>query len=110
LPRLLHRWNLTPRQAIALQTKLAPRVERSGSAEHARWIAGLDAAFSPEGAFCVGVVVLWDAELQEVCEQQIAWRPARFPYVPGLLTFREAHALLAALRKMRSSPDVLMCD
>jgi deoxyribonuclease V len=47
---------------------------------------------------------------QRVVEQHIASRLVRFPYVPGLLSFREAPALLAALRRLHREPDVLLCD
>ena len=75
-----------------------------------RLIAGLDAAFSIDGAFCLGAVVLWDTVEQRVVEEHVARRRLRFPYVPGLLSFREAPALLAALRRLRTRPDLLMCD
>jgi len=54
--------------------------------------------------------VLWDLREQRVVEERVVVRPLRFPYVPGLLSFREAPALLAALRRLRSEPDVLVCD
>jgi deoxyribonuclease V len=75
-----------------------------------RLVAGLDAAFTRDGKRCIGGVVLWDVESREVVEEHVATRPLRFPYVPGLLSFREAPALLAALRKLRRTPDALMCD
>jgi deoxyribonuclease V len=73
-------------------------------------VAGLDAAFITERKQCVAGVVLWDAAEQRVVEQHTALCPLTFPYVPGLLSFREAPALLAALRKLEQPPDVLMCD
>ncbi len=47
---------------------------------------------------------------RQVVEQRLARKPLRFPYIPGLLSFREAPALLAVLRKLRRDPDVLMLD
>jgi deoxyribonuclease V len=75
-----------------------------------RFIAGLDAAFSRDGLECLGAVVLWDMSDRRVVEQHVGRRLLRFPYVPGLLSFREAPALLAALRRLRTTPDLLMCD
>jgi len=89
---------------------LASKVIACGHTDAVRWVAGLDAAFSPDGRFCVGAVVLWDRRSGEAVEQQIAWRPLTFPYIPGLLSFREAPALLAALDKLQRQPDLLMCD
>lgn len=109
-PPLLHRWNLTPGQAIAVQRRLAGRIVLRSPGGHLRRIAGLDAAFADGGRTCVAAVVLWDADEQVVLEQHLARRPVRFPYVPGLLSFREAPALLAALRRLSQPPDALMCD
>jgi len=67
-------------------------------------------AFTRHGKRCIAGVVLWDMDAAEVLEQVSATKPLSFPYVPGLLSFREAPALLAALRKLGREPDVLMCD
>jgi deoxyribonuclease V len=75
-----------------------------------RLAAGIDAAFSRDGRFCVAGVVVWDLEAREVVETRVARRRLSFPYVPGLLSFREAPAVLAALRKLSADPDVLVCD
>jgi len=67
-------------------------------------------AFAPDGRRCIAGVVLWDRQTQVVVEERLAVRDARFPYVPGLLSFREAPAVLAALRKLQQRPDVLILD
>lgn len=108
VPRLPHRWRLSPARAIAVQTRLAGLVVKDWDGRVVRWIAGLDAAFSL--SHCIGAVVLWDLSKGVVEEQHIAACPLTFPYIPGLLSFREAPALLRALRKLRRTPDVLMCD
>jgi deoxyribonuclease V len=110
LPRLLHRWNLSPRAAIAVQRQMAGRVIAQVTQPGFRWVAGVDAAFGLGGTVCVAGVVLWDLETGDMVESQVATRPVRFPYVPGLLTFREAPAVLAALRRLSRAPDVLLCD
>lgn len=73
-------------------------------------MAGLDCAFSRDGEQCIAGAVVWDVAAREVVEERVARRPLRFPYVPGLLSFREAPALLAVLRKLRSEPDALLFD
>ena len=108
IPRAPHRWTLTSRQAIAVQCRLASAVIIAEPENPFRFVAGMDCAFT--AGECLAAVVLWDAQRCEVVEQHTAGRPLRFPYVPGLLSFREAPALLAALRKLRRTPDVLMCD
>ena len=110
IPAAPHPWELTPREAVALQRTLALRVECLPWKTKPRWIAGLDAALTPDGRDCLAAVVLWDLQERQVVEQHTARRRLRFPYIPGLLSFREAPALLAALRRLRRTPDVLMCD
>ena len=110
LPRLLHAWRVTPSAAIIIQRELASKVEVRKLERPVRLVAGLDASFSPDDKWCVASVVLWDVRDQVVVEQHVASRRLLFPYIPGLLSFREAPALLAATRKLRTRPDVLMCD
>lgn len=110
LPRALHSWRLSPRQAVAVQRRLASRVVVAPPDRALRRVAGLDAAFSADGRHCLAVAVVWDRIERRVTEVASASRPVRFPYVPGLLSFREAPALLAALRKLRQPVDVLLCD
>lgn len=108
--RAPHRWSLTPRQAVALQRRLATMVRPTFPGDGWRLVAGLDAAFSADEQRCVAGVVLWDQRQRAVVERYVATCRLRFPYVPGLLSFREAPAVLAALRKLRVRPDVVMCD
>ena len=110
LPPAPHSWKLSPRQAIAVQKEMARLVSQSPPGGEINLIAGLDAAFSPDGRHCLSAVVLWDMRLRQVVEQHTARRPLTFPYIPGLLSFREIPALLAALRKLKQRPDALMCD
>jgi len=67
-------------------------------------------AFSPDGNRCVAGVVIYDLQTKTVIEQAVAWREVRFPYVPGLLSFREIPAVLAAVRKLKTAPDVFIFD
>lgn len=110
IPPVPHSWSLKPRAAIALQRRLARSVRVLKPPGELRFIAGLDAAFSADGKQCLAAVVLWDRIEHRVVEQHTAARKLIFPYVPGLLSFREAPALLAAMRKLRRTPDALMCD
>ncbi len=110
IPRALHSWSVTPAQAVSIQRELAKRVIRRGAVRKVRLVAGADLAFSPDLKECIAGVVVWDVRLREVVEQRVARRPTAFPYVPGLLSFREAPALLSALRLLRCKPDVFMFD
>lgn len=110
IPPAPHRWRLTAREAVAVQRRLSDRVSTTAPPKPPRLIAGLDAAFSQDGSRCIAGVVLWDVGARALVETHVACKPVTFPYVPGLLSFREAPALLAVLRKLRRTPDALMCD
>ncbi len=108
IPRPPHNWRVSPRRALAIQIRLAPLLRQDGPVGPLRYLAGVDAAFTDQS--CLAGVVLWDREDGRVLESHTASLPLRFPYIPGLLTFREAPAIIAALRKLRRRPDVLLCD
>ena len=110
IPPPLHRWSLTPRQAIRLQKRLAARVRIESLGRPIRIVAGADVAFGPDGQRCLAGVVVWDLKTGAVLEEKLAWREVRFPYVPGLLSFREAPAVLAAVRKLETTPELFIFD
>ena len=109
-PKLRTRWNLTPREARRVQENLRERVVEEGRLGKLRLVAGADVAFDPatDVAFA-GVIVYRFPEMQEV-ERRCARRKLRFPYVPGLLSFREGPILLAALARLNAEPDLLLID
>jgi deoxyribonuclease V len=75
-----------------------------------RYVAGVDMGFEEEGAVSrAAVVVLSFPDLQLV-EQAIARRPTTFPYIPGFLSFREVPAVMDALEKVSTTPDLILCD
>ncbi len=108
IPRVPHRWKVTPARAVEIQRRLASRVRIESPQGALRFVAGVDSAFTDDE--CVAGVVLWDASDARVVESHTARRPLTFPYVPGLLSFREAPAILAALRKLGRRPDALLVD
>lgn len=110
LPRVPHPWRLSPARAVAVQRRLAARVRVEPPPGPWRLVAGLDAAFSDDEQFCLAAAVVWDRREGRVVAVATARRPVHFPYVPGLLSFREAPALLAALRRLECAPEVLLCD
>lgn len=105
----MHEWNVTPTEAVALQKELARRVNRSNGLplDAIKTIAGVDASYKDQG-FAV-IVVMTFPELDEI-ERVTAARESVFPYVPGLLSFREAPIVLDAFARLRIRPDLLMCD
>ena len=110
MKRIHHSWNLTPSAAIALQHRLRSKVIRLGRPRQVRHVAGTDVGFERGGGIsCAAVAVLSFPEL-ELVDHAVARLPTRFPYVPGLLSFREIPVLLAALDKLRITPDLILCD
>lgn len=95
---------------MSVQARLARAIREVSLPREPRLICGLDAAFSPDGQHCIAGAVVWNAETGAIVEQHVAWRRSRFPYIPGLLSFREAPALIAVLRRLSTIPDVLVCD
>lgn len=106
----MHSWNLSPIEAIALQQELRARLILSDQLGKVRRVAGVDVGFEAGGTLTrAAVAVLRYPEL-EVLETAIARRPTEFPYIPGLLSFRELPAVLDALEQLREPPDLLLCD
>ncbi|MEM9384772.1 MAG: deoxyribonuclease V [Pseudomonadota bacterium] len=105
-----HRWDLTPREAIALQGELRERLVLSASRKTPRFVAGTDVGFPDKGRVTRGALVVLSFPNLELVDEAVVEIPTRFPYVPGLLSFREAPVLLAAVGALRTTPDVLLCD
>lgn len=104
-------WDLSPSAARALQRELAGRVRLAGEAAGARLIAGVDISTGPRGSNAgrAAVVLLEWPSLAPV-EQSVYRAPVRFPYVPGLLSFRELPLVLPAFERLRQRPDLVVVD
>lgn len=109
-PKLHTRWDLTPREAMELQARLRDQVEEEDRFGEIRTIAGADLAFNPVTRMAVaGVIVHRLPQLEEI-ERRFAWRRLEFPYIPGLLSFREIPVLQAAFALLKTEPDLIMID
>ena len=104
----LHRWDVSPNEAIRLQETLRGRVVVEDCLGDLRTVAGVDVAVTGDVARAA-VVVLRYPEL-DLLEVACAARPVVFPYIPGLLAFREAPAILAACADLRVEPDLFLFD
>ena len=105
-----HGWNLSPREAIQLQKQLANQVITKDELNQINFVAGVDVGFENNNQITrAAVAVLSYPELQLI-EHRIARRPTEFPYIPGLLSFREIPAVLDALNQLTQLPDLLLCD
>jgi deoxyribonuclease V len=103
-----HPWDISPQAAFALQNKLAARVERQprlGPVGHA---AGVDVSI--QGGVARAAVVVLNFQTLNPVDYAIASRPVTFPYIPGLLAFREGPVVLDALERIHIPPDLLIFD
>lgn len=98
------------RAARQIQETLRGRVIPEGSPEKVRLVAGLDAHYRKNSRLVWGAAALLDWPDLQLVESALACRPLDFPYVPGLLSFREAPALLAVLGCLSRRPDLLFVD
>jgi deoxyribonuclease V len=106
----LHSWDLTPREAVALQERLRGRVVREDRIGEVRAVAGVDVGYEDQGRTARAAVAVLRLPGLELAEHALARVPVRFPYVPGLLSFREAPAVLAAFARLRAVPDLILYD
>lgn len=113
--RELHRWDLTPAEAIALQSELASQIVREGDPDDVRLVAAADIAFVERtrgwraGTARAAAVLMTYPELT-VVEHHVVETPVGFPYVPGLLSFREVPALALVFERLAATPDLLLVD
>jgi deoxyribonuclease V len=105
-----HRWDLSPAEARAIQPELAQRViaETTFDPSEIETVAGVDVSIR-KGVARAAVVVLRLADLKPV-DCAVSEAPATFPYIPGLLTFREGPSVLGALEQLTIWPDLLIFD
>ncbi len=107
-PRFTHPWNISPTEARALQERLRNQVQIAPLPNPPEVVGGVDVSIQDEIARAA-VVLLSFPDLTPI-EAVTAQAPVEFPYIPGLLAFREGPAVLAALERLKGQPDVLMFD
>ena len=106
----LHSWQVSTAQALEIQQRLAVQVSKRSEVTTPRFIAGVDiSAGRGEGRATGAVVILNYPELR-VVETRIAQGKLDFPYIPGLLSFRESPLTLAACQKLTITPDLILVD
>lgn len=94
-----------------MQSELAAQVTlRDGFAKPLGTVAGFAVGFEDDGAITRAAAVLLDADSLEVIASEVARRPTRMPYIPGLRSFRELPAVLAALEQLPETPDLVFID
>jgi deoxyribonuclease V len=107
---LVHDWNLEPKEAIALQKRLRDQVIREDRIGTVERVAGIDVGFEDGGRITRAAVAVLSFPDLILADSALVRSPTRFPYVPGLLSFREAPAVLEALARLERPPDLILYD
>ncbi|HOR29576.1 MAG TPA: endonuclease V [Candidatus Sumerlaeota bacterium] len=108
-----HRWNVTPAEARQLQAEARHRVivrDDSPVLTFPRRVVALDVGYDRPTNLCFASLVEWDVPACRPLRTDTHVQPSTFPYVPGLLSFREIPALLPLLRRLRRRPDLIIGD
>jgi deoxyribonuclease V len=106
----LHEWGMTPREAVELQRSLRERVRLAPLTKKVRTVAGCDISFNKFSPVVWAGVVVMSLPSLEVVEEVGVVSETKFPYVSGLLSFREAPSVLEAWAKLKTEPDAVMFD
>ncbi|MCJ7647296.1 MAG: deoxyribonuclease V [Candidatus Lokiarchaeota archaeon] len=104
----LHSWEVSPQEAIKIQKDLKSNVSLKKSFSKIDKIAGVDVSYY-QNKMIAGVIIFEFPNLKTI-ERQSFISPENFPYIPGLLTFREGPSLLAAFKKVKNEPDIILFD
>lgn len=106
-----HTWQLTLDEAIAIQEQLqAEVITEDKFKQPVEYVAGVDMGFEADGTISRAAVAVLSFPDLQVIETSLAYRPTTFPYIPGFLSFREIPAVLDALEKITTIPDIILCD
>lgn len=105
-----HAWDLTPEAAVDLQQSLRQKITTVDQLGTITTVAGIDVGFESEGTITRAAVAVLSFPDLQLIDRTVARLPTQFPYVPGLLSFREVPAVLEALAKLKQLPDLLLCD
>ncbi len=108
--KLLHAWDITPKEAVQIQLQLRGRVKTTGRVPTPASVAGADVAYDKRSDRLYVAVVVLSFPSFEPIETVILRDRVSFPYIPGLLSFREAPALLRAFERLAHEPDIIFID
>jgi deoxyribonuclease V len=103
-------WNLSPEQAISRQAQLAAQVRTDDDFGVVTRVAGVDVGFEQDNTIARAAVVVLDFPSLEPLASAIGRQPVTFPYIPGLLAYRELPAVFAALEQLQVEPDLMIVD
>ncbi len=108
-----HAWDVSPEEAVAIQRRLAPLAANAAptvNLDDVRTVAGVDASYPAHSHAGRAAIVVFSFPELKVIEQATATRASVFPYIPGLLSFREGPVVVDAMAKLSAPPDLLIFD
>ena len=108
--RDIHRWDVSVAEAKEIQHSLANQVVKTGKLSNAELIAGVDISGVNSDGMSRGAIVVLRYPSMEVVERRTVLMKIEFPYVPGLLSFREIPLILAVCRQLSTMPDLFIAD
>lgn len=106
----LHDWRLGVAEAMELQRRLAAMVCRDGEVSDPRFIAGLDISLGKDHEMAIAAAVVLSYPELRLVEMKVVKGSLNFPYIPGLLSFRESPLTLAACEALELTPDLVLVD
>jgi deoxyribonuclease V len=106
----LHRWEVSPEEAIEIQNSLRSRLDLQSEPEQIETVAGIDVSYDKGSDWLFAAIVVMQVRDLQILDSASATATVPFPYIPGLLSFRECPAVLQAWEKLTVKPDCLMCD
>jgi deoxyribonuclease V len=109
-PGGLHRWDVTPKEAVEIQRRLRVQLDVQGEPEHINMVAGIDVSYNKGSDWLYAAIVVLRLADLHLLDTASATAQVPFPYIPGLLSFRECPAVLQAWERLSVMPDCLMCD
>ena len=110
IQKIIHRWDMAPKEAESLQDDLRKKLIRCPLPENIRLVCALDASYSKTSNLIFGAAVVVDIETNCISEKLWGAEKIKFPYIPGLLTFREGPILCKVLSEIKSDVDILLFD
>lgn len=109
-PILQHQWNLSKENAINLQIELAKKVIKKDKFDPIHYIAGIDVAYSKNSDTLIAAIVILELNSLKVVESVIIEDTVKFPYIPGLFSFRELPPIIKAFEEIKTIPQIIVCD
>ncbi len=107
----LHSWKVKPQQALNIQKELTSRVSRENRlCTDPQWIAGADISLTANSKEAFAGIVVLNARTLEIADEYFIKGKIEFPYIPGLLSFREAPLLLKLFKKVSPAPQLVFFD